>query len=92
LAKLDFISGLTTWLEETAMKMKTVVLAAALALTSTFALAQSAGSTAGGSSKAGGPAATQLNSARGAGTGTRMRRDITVTIGCSIVVTACNKS
>jgi uncharacterized membrane protein len=74
LAKLDFISGLTTWLEETTMKMKTVVLAAALALTSTFALAQSAGSTAGGSSKAGGPAATQPNPARGAGTGMRIRK------------------
>jgi hypothetical protein len=47
------------------MKLKTVALAATLAFTSSLALAQSPGGTAGGSSKAGGPAATQPSNAGG---------------------------
>jgi hypothetical protein len=39
------------------MKFKTIALATAFALTSTFALAQTSGGSAGGSSTAGGPAA-----------------------------------
>jgi hypothetical protein len=41
------------------MKLTTIALAAGLALSGTFALAQNAANTAGGSSKAGGPAATK---------------------------------
>src|SRR3954447_20796233 len=59
--------------EETAMKIKAVVLAAAFALASTCAVAQSAGGTAGGSSKAGGPGVTQPNSATRAGGSMKMR-------------------
>jgi hypothetical protein len=46
------------------MKLTAIVAAAVLALTSTFALAQSAGSTAGGNSKAGGPAAISPDTSR----------------------------
>src|SRR3954447_20861739 len=45
--------------EETVMRMKTIALATAFALSSTLAFAQAAGNTAGGSSAAGGPAASK---------------------------------
>ena len=47
------------------MKLTTIALTAGFALTSSFALAQMAGGTAGGSLKAGGPAATAPSSAGG---------------------------
>jgi hypothetical protein len=45
--------------EETTMKLKTIALATAFALSSTLAFAQAGGNTAGGSSAAGGPAASK---------------------------------
>lgn len=46
--------------EETIMKFKTIALTTALALSSTFALAQSSGGSAGGNSATGGPAASSI--------------------------------
>jgi uncharacterized membrane protein len=51
--------------EETTMKITTIVLAAAFALTGTLAVAQTAGGTAGGSSQAGGPAASKTTTGAG---------------------------
>jgi len=55
------------------MKLKVIALAALLAMTSTSAIAQNPGNTAGGSSKAGGTAATLPNSATRGHGGMRMR-------------------
>lgn len=63
-------------IDEETMKIKTVALAAAFALVSTFAMAQMAAGTAGGSSKAGGPAASATTtgaSMNGSTTGRSMK-------------------
>ena len=61
--------------EEAAMRLKTIALATAVALTTSFAFAQSPSTTAGGSSKAGGPAATKTT------TGTSMEGATTTGVG-----------
>jgi hypothetical protein len=52
------------------MRLKTIALATAFALTTSLAFAQSPSTTAGGSSKAGGPAATKSTGASMEGTTT----------------------